>query len=57
MSIIVLMMPIIVGFIGTLVKQIKLAQSSMSVRIWVKRLNRMNSELQEGMRGAKEVGE
>lgn len=34
------------------VKQNELAQSAMSVGTWVKRLNRMNSELQEGMRGA-----
>lgn len=34
----------------------ELAQSTMSVGVWVKRLNRMNSELQEGMRGAEEEG-
>lgn len=45
------------GLIGMLVKRNELAQSAMSVGIWVKRLNRMNFELQEGMRGAEEEDE
>lgn len=51
------MVPFTGGLIGMLVKQNELAQSTTSVGIWVKRRNRMNSELQEGMRGAEEESE
>lgn len=51
------MVPFTYGLTGILVKQNELAQSAMSVGIWVKRLNRMNSELQEGMRGVEEETE